>query len=407
MNGVYQKSDRYQFVRDLAKQSAYTLVCFDIIDFARINYQYGVETGDQVLKQIFAQVVTSSQGAICQLCRYENDLILAVMETQKVAEITTLIESVALAQYEPTIQLRVGYQFIADALMLEQCLAAVAYVMKQPNYQFQNTLSSRHNLQADIAMVNLIKHSLLTKNSADFQLVYQPKIRTADQRVVSCEVLSRWSNHSGQIRMPDEFLPIVRLLEKEFEFDILIFAKACAQMQKFRELCPDFSVNICTQTLQHQDFVETMLALVAQYELQPQQITLEIVEDVGAINHQIVMDVIKQLSTAGFKISIDDFGTGYSSYARLAMLHFDEVKIPREFLLLYNNVSMKKSKQILHGVVQFCRALECQIVIEGVETQADVALTQELGIEMMQGYYFAKPLTRTEFVAYLQTKLQN
>ncbi|MGL4971820.1 MAG: EAL domain-containing protein, partial [Culicoidibacterales bacterium] len=86
---------------------------------------------------------------------------------------------------------------------------------------------------------------------------------------------------------------------------------------------------------------------------------------------------------------------------------FDEVKIPREFLLLYNNVSMKKSKQILYGVVQFCRALECQIVIEGVETQADVALTQELGIEMMQGYYFAKPLTRTEFVAYLQTKLQN
>lgn len=408
MNQLHQKSNRYEFMNQLRTKQNYYLICLDIVDFKQINEKYRFENGDFVLLQIINRIRDLKEMTrSLAVCRYDADLILIAVERATEAEVITLMNAVINYSYKYPLVFRAGYQHISNEHQFKHFFESVTYVIKYAKFCVAHSADQTHDLAGDIATYFAIKQDLTEQQGKYFQLVYQPKIASASQSVHSCEVLSRWVHPKVGVTMPDQFLPIIQHLNQEFAFDRLIFEKACQELSEDSSIPAVFSINICLQSLIQSDFWEFALNCAQKYRIPAQQITIEIIENVCEQNHEAVIANIQNLTAQGFRISIDDFGTGYSSYARLAAINFCEVKIPREFLLLEANNDQQRNQLILAGIISLCKVLDCEIVIEGVETPANVTLAQELGIDYLQGYYYSKPLPKQAYATFLANNPRN
>ncbi|MGL6009458.1 MAG: EAL domain-containing protein [Culicoidibacterales bacterium] len=402
MNQLHQNSDRYQFMHELQMKQNYYLICFDIVNFKKINEKYRFENGDFVLAQIINQLqeLNKIQNSLT-ICRYESDIILVAVDTTLESDVLTIMDAVAGASYKYPLEFRGGFKKITSEHALDYFFESITYVIKYEKYILNQQANSEHSLEGDVKKYFAIKQDITVNDGECFQLVYQPKISNTDRAVHSCEVLSRWIHPTMGLIMPYQFLPIIEHLDKESEFDRIIFKKACQELSSNPNIPPVFSINICISSLIQADFWEFAVNCAKQYGIPTKQIMIEIVENICEQNEIEVIENIEKLTEHGFSISIDDFGTGYSSYARLAAVNFTEVKIPREFLLIEGTNAEKRNYTILEGIVSLCKILNCSIVIEGVETIENIALAKELKIDYLQGYYFAKPLSQDEYAQFL------
>ncbi|MGL4952907.1 MAG: EAL domain-containing protein, partial [Culicoidibacterales bacterium] len=321
------------------------------------------------------------------VCQYENDSIMMMIGTTVETQVIAIIEAIVSSQYQYNVQFRVGYQKLGVERKVEDFLDSILYIMKYPKYQVKAAIDDRFELTMDIARYTAIKQAMNERDGRHLQLMYQPKINNKTKIIHSCEILSRWHNPELGMIMPYEFLPIVKNLHQEIVFDALVFEEACKQFSNEMGSQQHFSVNISVKAISDDEFVADLMVMANKHQILPQRVTLEIVEDICTFNFDKIVQNIDALVKLGFLISIDDFGTGYSSYSRLAELNFSEVKIPREFLLLEEKISLSKNKKILSGIVNVCKALNCKIVIEGAETQANIELAEELEIDYVQGYF--------------------
>lgn len=247
-----------------------------------------------------------------------------------------------------------------------------------------------------------IKEQILMNQTTFLALVYQPKVRCEDNTVHSCEVLMR-------CHLFETDIPVVSVLEfikesgLERELDLLVIRKLCHEMKDMLDYITEFSVNISLKTLSHPNIAEEIIHFIQGEGISPERITLEVLEDVELFSHPVVMDNIRNLSKKGLKISMDDFGTGYATYSRLSELKFDEVKIPREFIM-NNKLYDVKVQEILRAIISMCKAIGCWTVAEGIETLEEKEIISSLGIDYIQGYYYSKPLNKYALIRYLEEK---
>lgn len=403
MNNLYQNSNRYKFIEKLKERTGYYLACIDIVNFKNINEKHCFYNGDVILSQLISRIESlSSLNCPVSVCRYENDIMMIMIDTTCEHTVFSLLDKIVEHSYKYDVSFRCGYKKIDTFQKIEHFLESIIYVIKYKRYIVEKTIDETHKLNEDIEKYFAIKQDVIINNKENFQLVYQPKIANKDKSIHSCEVLSRWCHPEIGQSMPDEFLPIIKHVDKEIEFDLIIFEKACQELSSEAALTEIFSINICIKSMLYEQFAAKIIEYVEKYNMNAENITIEILEDICEYDHVELSRNIEILSEYGFRISIDDFGTGYSSYCRLAALDFTEVKIPREFLLLDNYFSIKKNRQILSGIVSMCKALNCKIVIEGVETQENVRLAEDLGIDYIQGYYYSKPLPKEAYIHFIQ-----
>lgn len=224
-----------------------------------------------------------------------------------------------------------------------------------------------------------------------FTIVYQPKINLRNNNIISWEILSRWKHNEYGYIPPIEFLSIIKELDKEYEFDMYVFEQMCKDISTIDCKENTYSINISTNSLKNKSIYTDILSISKKYKINPRQIIIEILENDQIDKYDEIIENINKLDEKGYKISIDDFGTGYSSYYRLCNINFKEIKIPREFLPKSNDDKDKKIN-ILKGIVNMGKSLECEIVIEGIETVDDHNLAQNLDIDYGQGYLYSKPI---------------
>ena len=232
--------------------------------------------------------------------------------------------------------------------------------------------------------------------SNEFHVFLQPKFDSKTEKLVGAEALVRRIK-DGKIFMPDSFIPIYEqngLIER---LDFYVLEKVCSTLQKWKE--SDFSITISVNEsakhLSNEHHGQDLLKLLSKYDISPNLIELEVTESAVIQNIKVAQKAHARIHELGFITSMDDFGVGYSSFSMLKNVPIDVLKIDKSFLdgLLTN----RRFQIILESIVDMAHKLKMTTVMEGVETLPEVEYLKEIGIDILQGYYFSKPILIIEF----------
>jgi EAL domain-containing protein (putative c-di-GMP-specific phosphodiesterase class I) len=174
--------------------------------------------------------------------------------------------------------------------------------------------------------------------------------------------------------------------------------QALEQFSTWLKVHPDLnlSINISKRQLYSSDFTQALVDDMNNYGIPPSAVILEVTESVALIDVGFAEDRLRQLADSGFVLSIDDFGTGYSSLSQLHELPIRELKIDMSFV---RRVHSAEGLRIAQGIVSLAKALNLRTVAEGVEDEETAAVLRELGVDLMQGYHFARPCAADELAA--------
>jgi EAL domain-containing protein (putative c-di-GMP-specific phosphodiesterase class I) len=160
------------------------------------------------------------------------------------------------------------------------------------------------------------------------------------------------------------------------------------------------AINISAHVLCSESFVQEVALLVAEYDIEPNILELEITETALMMSLDTAMKTVSDLSALGVSIAIDDFGTGLSSLAYLKDLKIDRLKIDRSFII--NVLNDAHDRTLVEAIVRLSHDLGYQVVCEGIEHKAQLTLLKQLGCDEVQGYYFAKPMTVADFLVFTE-----
>ena len=395
----------------------YALFFIDIKSFKDINNIFGHVVGDKVLVEVANKFkeLKLLLGKNVFYCRYSGNefaLISKLNQVDLILKFFRDLENIKIQHNSDLIHINfnIGYSLNDSNINLDLLIQETDYALmrakklKGPN---NSILMYDDNLKTDLEHMNILKkdfkNDLLT---GKFHLVFQPKVCVKTLKIVGFETLLRWKHDKlGEIS-PCKFVPIAENLGEISSLDLYVFKKSC----EFQRCLIDkgiklkCSVNLSLNTLKSYEKINEILNIYKEYKIPKHLITAEILENVSLNNNAKTISYINLLRENGICISIDDFGTGYSSLSQISNLYFDELKIPREFVI---DARTPSKLAVIEAISILAKKLNVTSVIEGVENYEDFKLFSSLGFDIVQGYYFSKPLTKSEIIDYIKVNINN
>ena len=247
------------------------------------------------------------------------------------------------------------------------------------------------------------KHQVATTmqaslNNGEFEMYLQPKYNPMTRKLEGAEALARWNSPDRGLIMPNYFIPIFEENGFITQLDEYMISQACKLLAEWKlqgkKLIP-ISVNLSSALLRKHDLAEEICRLVDEYGISHAYVELEITENAFFGNKKNLCQKIQELKFYGFPVSMDDFGSGYSSLNALKDLPIDTLKLDMDFF--EGNTIEKRSEIVIKEAIQLAKHLSMKVVAEGIEKEEQVNFLSEQGCDMIQGYYFAKPMPVDEF----------
>jgi len=234
----------------------------------------------------------------------------------------------------------------------------------------------------------------------DFYLEYQPQISLATGRCTGCEALLRARDRSGRVQQPWEFLNWLEQAGLLQNLDVWVASQAVRQVDAWRKigLSLPMTINVTGATMGNPQACDRLLRIIS---LAHGAISIEITEQSLAGDVDLVRESIAKFHAIGAKVYIDDFGTGYSSLSYLHQFDIDTIKIDRSFVVAQESA---KGAKVMEGLIGFADALNLNVVVEGVETEAQLSLLEAERDLVIQGWYFSKSLSGERIVAFHQER---
>ena len=377
----------------------------DIDKFKTFNKKYGREKGDKVLKAI-AIKLKEIIGENEIITRLANDIFGIIFLNQKdiddiVGKINDKISNIEVDENEYKMLLSIGIYKIKDEdndifAILDKAL--IAHNMSKGNYNkryfvYDDKMEEKMIKEHDIEM--LMEEGI---EKQEFKVFYQPKINSKTGKVDGAEALVRWQREDKLIP-PNEFIPIFEKNKFIIKLDKYIFGKVCEDIKDWKDRINKkikVSVNISKEHLLQEEFIEEYLKIASKKNIKPEEIELEITESAMVDEDFDMFNIFQKIKETGFEISIDDFGTGYSSLSMLQNMPIDVIKIDKSFI---------NQPQILEVIMKLAKNMKLKTVAEGVETSEQMQRLKELEVDLLQGYYYSKPLEKAEFEKYWKQDL--
>jgi diguanylate cyclase (GGDEF)-like protein len=225
-------------------------------------------------------------------------------------------------------------------------------------------------------------------------LQYQPIVSPRDGRVSGFEALLRWNHPSHGLVPPNEFIPVAEEIGLIEPIGAWVLEQATRQLREWQQshdMRLDMSVNVSAVQFVDGALVEVVRRVLLETGIAPASLKLELTESAVMADAEHALKVFAQLKALGVRVSLDDFGTGYSSLSYLRRLPIDTLKIDRSFVSQLDRFDDKR--QIVEVVLMLARALQLDVVAEGVETDAELQLLRDMGSDYVQGYFYHRPLT--------------
>jgi diguanylate cyclase len=230
-------------------------------------------------------------------------------------------------------------------------------------------------------------------NKSELQLYYQPKIHAPSGQITGVEALMRWNHPTRGMVSPDVFVPLAERFGLINTLGNWLIDEACRQARAWRDegLRMRVAINLSVNQLSQPDLCARIEAALARHNINPSLLTCEITESVAMEESPYTAKALVDLGAMGVHISIDDFGSGYSSLGSLRKLPASELKIDRSFVLDID--TSEEARKVIEHVVNLAKTLNLHVVAEGVETDNQYQLLRRMGVDQVQGYLFAKPMS--------------
>lgn len=250
----------------------------------------------------------------------------------------------------------------------------------------------------------LIEHALRNALDEDlFEVYYQPIIDMDEKKIISAEALLRLNDPALGYIPPDEFIPIAEQNGLISDIGIAVFEKACSFLadERTKSLGLNYlEINLSVYQLIVGNTISKFKELMDEYGISPKQINLEITETGSIGDSNSLKTAIEELKRIGFAFSLDDYGTGYSNLTYIISMDFQNIKSDKG--LLWNSDNNDDSKILITDTIQMMRRLGFNVIQEGVETKEQLDLVVDAGANLIQGYYFSKPIPKEEFLRFVK-----
>ncbi len=394
------------------RKGSYAIAYLNIAKFRRYNIIYGWAAGERLLEGM-AEVLTSHVNEKTEICaRSQGDRFVLLLNYKEEEAFRKRIELMK-REVEARIQLDTGdhmrllmgvYLIPAKETDLRQAMdfanQALAFVddnkgedIQVYDKSLQTLVMERHDREQLLESVDMSK---------DFIPFYQPKVDIRDGSIVGAEALVRFKDpNDGSIKSPAFFVPYYEQTGRIKELDFVVLEAVCRFLAKRIEAGLPVVTISCNFSRIHfvaTNFIRHFEDMLEKYNIPKSLIEVEVTETLlmEEMEHEMVKNTFTELKNRGIHLSIDDFGSGYSSLGIFEQIPASVVKMDRSFFL--NQVNPERQIKIMRGIVNLSEELDAQIVCEGVETEADVALMREIGAYVAQGYFYSKPIPEEEFV---------
>jgi PAS domain S-box-containing protein/diguanylate cyclase (GGDEF)-like protein len=400
-----QLPNKYKFRKELERllqeDSFFYMVMLDFDHLKDVKHMYGIEIWDHIIlemKQLISDIVKPNLLAKTG----EDEFCFVILhDTEK-----TLMEKLLLFLNHLKKPIRIQY----TDLLIEPRIGVVSnqkqsagQMLTQAQESIQSIVGTTMDpiafydkqVSTSINRVALIKRSLSKAiDNNEFTLVYQPQVNIQTKKITGLEALIRWENDELGNVPPGEFITIAEETGWITAIGDYVINQVLQDIQEWIAQGKEYrvSINISYRQLMEVDFIDKLVRALTNSACPSHLISLEITEHSLLEDIHLSTYVLEQVHDLGIQVEVDDFGVGYSSLSYLRKLPLDVLKIDRSFI--QNVHTDRRELAVVQAIMEMSRALQLQVIAEGVETKKQVELLHELGCDKFQGYYFSKPIPK-------------
>ncbi|MDX5735136.1 phosphodiesterase PdcB [Clostridioides difficile] len=419
ITGTWNREQFEHRMNYLIKEKIYkngAMFIMDVDNFKNINEKYGHSYGDKVLRAIATEVLEYLPKDV-RLYRLDGDEFaffypMCTKETiekiyEKIHMYTNTQHEIESNKYYCTITAGVamypedGDNYL-DLFKHADIALDIAKISGKNRIKFFSQELYENKLKV-ISMQQKLRECV-ENNFNDFELFFQPQVNAITKEVIGAEVLLRWHSSTYGEVSPVEFIPILEQSNLIIPVGKWIIKEAVKQCKEWHKINPDFkiSVNVSYIQLKEDFFRDFIVECLVEYQLRPEFLILELTENCWIPDINLLNDKFISLKGIGVYIAIDDFGTGYSSLNYLKELSVNIIKIERSFVknITYNSYEYT----FLEYIIKLAHIINLKVCVEGIESYEEYNIVKSLGVDIIQGFLFGRPVSASEFYKFQLSK---
>lgn len=391
------------------KLPLYAGVFINVVDFRYINQRYSIDNGDKVIRLIIQHIDAwvNEYGGFSS--RIGGDNYFVMIQKVYLEEFLEYLQRVYIPienegeSFNIHIKFRAGINEVYNNSEYRSIIFYSSIALGAARETGKDFVRFEpYMLERFVKSKKLIADSKKALRSNEFIPFYQPKVNAQTGQLCGAEALVRWKQGDTMVS-PGDFVPALEKCGIITDVDFRIFECVCNDLKNW--IAAGFtpvkiSSNFSKLHLKNPDFVSKIIEIKNRYGIDGKYLEIELTESAGISDFNIIKKCIVELNSAGIGISIDDFGTGYSSLSMLQTIHADTVKMDKSFL---DNSFNVENNQFIIDVINIVRHQSGKVLFEGVETKEQYEFLKNSGCDIIQGFFFDKPLPRSEFEGRLKT----
>lgn len=419
MTGIPNSTFFNQHMKNLIERGRggeFAAICINLTEWELVNNRFGYQNADRSLVELAEAMCRFIEED--EMVAHQGGVVFqAVIRKRNLNRFIHDIEGVKIHPNVNKKELEIGISFIAGIYMIQNNDNTVGDIITRIN------IAAAEAKDGDIRIVYFnqeMRDKLISsmetieafpdavKNN-EFLVYYQPKVNAKERRLVGTEALVRWrkdlKDGISTVISPGVFIPIFEQNGFIRQLDFYVLETVCRDIRRWIDegiepVC--VSVNFSKKHFSSESIADDIKAIVDKYSVPHELVEIEVTETAYEGRKDILKNVLKLLKKEGFSTSIDDFGSGYSSLNILSNLEFQVLKLDKEFL--DPGVGNVKVQSIVESVIDMAKKLEMKVVAEGVELQEELDMLQSLSCDIIQGYYFDRPMPSDDFEKRLKNK---
>jgi diguanylate cyclase (GGDEF)-like protein/PAS domain S-box-containing protein len=386
----------------------------NIDNFTAINQTFGYAFGDKLLQSV-SERVCSRLRDYDTVARFSGDEFVLVFDNiaddlsaGSIANrvVALFDEPFSLQGHELFLSANMGLSFFPShgndvKTLLKHANIAMIRAKEDKSVKFQIFKQEMNDAITNrVALESSLKKAIINK---EFFVEYQPQVDARSQKIVGAEALVRWNHPELKTIPPLDFIPIAEDTGMILEIGQIVLKEAVKQAKAWHDAGHSelkMSVNISSIQLLQSNLLSVVDAILEETGFDPHYLELELTESTLMQNIELATTILQKFKAKGIKIAIDDFGTGYSSFGYLSKLPIDSLKIDQSFVRKLNE--SKNDRIIVSAINAMAHSLGLGTIVEGVEEASEYQYLKNEGCDIIQGYYFSKPVDATLFTTFLQ-----
>ena len=419
-------ANKAKFILDSTKllnehrEDNYAMISFDITKFKVINELYGYKRANKILKDVY-QILKRNlpKGSVCArdfaatfviLYKYEKEDFILKYFVEKVTseiekyndEVMSKLTSNTETRVISKLSIAFGIYPIKEKTIPIAQMCDRASLAKRSN---QNDLMKNYKFYDEEIRAQLLHDKEIEDemqyalDDNQFKMYLQPKFDMQTMEIVGAEALVRWIHPEKGIVQPNDFVPLFEKNGFVIKLDKEMWRQACEFLSNRKKAGASLfpvSVNVSRLHLNNDAFIDELVKLTKEYDIETKYLELEVTESACLNNEKHFTEIMNKLKSLGFTITMDDFGTGYSSLNMLRRLPVDVLKLDRGFIC--DSIGDEKGKIVVNKILEMANELNMVTVAEGIETPEQAMYLKNAGCKIAQGFLYGRPLDVTTFV---------